>query len=92
MDDVFEWSDDKAATNEDKHKVTFGEATGVFRDALSRTIPDPEHSDEEERFVTIGMGSAGRLVVVVHTERGDKIRIISARNPTPYERKKYENE
>ncbi|HDH09414.1 MAG TPA: BrnT family toxin [Chloroflexi bacterium] len=87
---TFEWDEKKAKRNIRKHKVSFEEATTIFADLLSLTIPDPLHSEEEDRFVTMGMSIKGRLLVVVHTERGDAIRIISARLATPRERRAYE--
>ena len=74
-----------------KHGVSFEESSTVFGDPRSLTIPDPVHSKVEERFVTIGTSHRGKLlVVVVHTERGDNIRIISARVASRRERKSYE--
>jgi uncharacterized DUF497 family protein len=90
MDLLFEWNRRKARDNVVKHGVTFDEATTVFEDWLSITIVDPLHSDEEERFVLIGHSHRNRLLVVVHTERGDRIRIISARRATAKERRSYE--
>ncbi len=87
---TFEWDDAKASQNRTKHGVEFEEAATVFADTLSLTIDDPLHSVEEERFVTIGESALRRLLVVVHTERGDTIRIISARQATRRERKDYE--
>ena len=86
----FEWDEDKAASNRKKHRVTFEEAATVFRDPLSQTGRDPDHSGDEERFVIFGLSTRGRLLVIAHTERGDTIRIISARPATPGERKIYE--
>jgi len=86
----FEWDDDKAKTNLRKHQVSFAEASTVFADALSLTIPDQEHSEEEDRFVILGESVRKRLLVVAFTERGDSIRIISARVATRRERKSYE--
>lgn len=86
----FEWDSDKAEANLDKHGVSFQEASTVFGDDLSLTDRDPAHSMNEHRFVTFGMSSANRLIAVAHTERGDKIRIISARPATRTERKFYE--
>lgn len=86
----FEWDSDKAVANLDKHGVSFQEASTVFNDDLSLTARDPAHSLNEHRFVTFGMSSASRLVAVAHTERGDIIRIISARPATRAERKFYE--
>ena len=74
----FEWDPAKAEVNLKEHGVSFDEATTVFRDALSITIPDPDHSDSEDRFIDIGMSHRMQLLVVSYTERQDKIRIISA--------------
>jgi uncharacterized DUF497 family protein len=74
----FEWNSDKARRNLKDHGVSFDEATTVFRDTLSITVADPDHSDSENRFVDIGMSHRGELLVVTYTERKDKIRIISA--------------
>jgi len=73
-----------------KHGVSFEEASSVFYDPLAVTGADPDHSEDEERLVTFGMSSAGELLVVAHTERGDAIRIISARRATHHERRIYE--
>jgi len=86
----FEWDRAKAAENLRKHAVTFEEAATVFRDTLSATGRDPDHSVDEERYITFGISSRGRLLVVSHTERGDTIRIINARLVTKGERKIYE--
>ena len=86
----FEWDEGKADTNWNKHGVSFDEAATVFSDSLSDTIPDPLHSDEEDRFVTMGLSARGRLLVVVHTDREEKVRIISARTATTRERRQYE--
>ena len=86
----FEWDDEKASSNLRKHGVSFEEAATAFGDPLSLTIADPEHSDEEERFVLLGTSALNRLMVVVHTEAEDNIRIISARLATPRERRNYE--
>ena len=86
----FEWDPAKADLNLKDHGVSFDEATTVFRDTLSITIGDPDHSDSEDRFIDIGMSHRGQLLVVWYTERRDKIRIISARLPTRAERKSYE--
>ena len=88
----FTWDPQKAATNLRKHKVSFPEAATAFADPLSLTISDPDHSVGEERFVLIGQSERRRLVVVAHVERGDLIRIISARPATRRERKTYEEE
>ena len=87
---TFEWDENKAERNLKKHGVSFEEASTVFRDPLSRTIGDPLHSDEEDRFVILGESHRRRLVVVVFTERGENIRIISARPAGRRERKDYE--
>jgi len=87
---LFEWDTDKAAKNHKTHGITFDEASTAFEDVLSLTIYDPLHSEEENRFILIGNSYKNRLLVVVHTERGDRIRIISARKATKNERKQYE--
>jgi uncharacterized DUF497 family protein len=87
----FEW-DDKAKANLAKHGVSFEEAATVFGDPLSLTIPDPAHSQVEDRFVIIGQSHTRRLLVVVHTDRGDNIRVISARRASRRERKAYEED
>jgi uncharacterized DUF497 family protein len=87
---TFEWDLRKARSNLAKHGVGFEEATTIFGDALSLTIPDPDHSLMEARYVTMGRAFTGKLLVVVHTERGDNIRIISARRASRRERKFYE--
>jgi uncharacterized DUF497 family protein len=89
---TFEWDSGKARLNEDKHGVSFEEAATVFGDTLSLTIGDPDHSTTEDRFVILGLSARGRLLVVVHTERGDRIRIIGARLATRRERRTYEEE
>lgn len=86
----FEWDSEKAADNLSKHGVSFEEAATVFRDPLSATGLDPDHSVGEERFVTFGVSTSGRLLVVGHTEYGDIIRIITARPAISGERKLYE--
>ncbi|MGQ0568453.1 MAG: BrnT family toxin [Armatimonadota bacterium] len=75
-----------------KHGVSFEEAATAFVDPLSLTIFDPDHSEEEDRFILLGQTYTGRLVVVVHTDRGDSARIIRARLATRRERKEYEND
>lgn len=87
----FEWEQAKAASNLLKHGVGFEEAATVFEDDLSLTGSDPDHSVGERRFVTFGLSVTNRLLVVAHTERSGKIRIISARPATRAERKIYEN-
>ena len=86
-----EWDPEKAGRNLAKHGVSFFEAGSVFADPLSMTYPDPNHSELEERYVDIGHSQRGRLLVVAYTERGESIRIISARKATPRERNAYEN-
>ena len=86
----FEWDPKKAASNHHKHGVTFEEATSALRDVFSATGHDPDHSEDEERFVTFGISSQGRLLPVLHTDRGNAIRIISARLATNFERQIYE--
>jgi hypothetical protein len=86
----FEWHSAKAARNLRKHGVSFDEASSVFYDPLAVTGADPDHSEGEERRVTFGVSSAGRLLVVSHTERAEAIRVISARILTQPERRIYE--
>ncbi|NNL47260.1 MAG: BrnT family toxin [Acidimicrobiia bacterium] len=88
----FEWDPAKAESNLKKHGVDFGEAATAFGDPLSLTVPDPDHSVGEERFILIGVSYRNRLVVVAHAEDGDTILIISARSATTAERKAYEHE
>lgn len=87
---VFEWDTRKSAANLRKQGISFAEAGTVFGDELSITIPDPDHSDQEDRFITIGWSNLHRLLMVAHTDRGENIRIISAREITKVERKEYE--
>jgi len=84
----FKWSEDKAARNQSKHSVSFEEAATAFADPLSLTIDDPLHS--EERFILIGMSTRQRVLIIVHTEQEETIRLISARLATSHERKQYE--
>jgi len=86
----FEWDEGKASGNLAKHGVSFSEASTVFADSLSRTIPDPLHSHDEGRFIIVGESSEGHTLVVAHTHRGEVIRIISARKAAPRERRDYE--
>lgn len=88
---LFEWDPKKARRNLKIHGISFDEASTTFRDPLSMTIDDPLHSENEKRSVLIGQSLKGRLLVVVHTERGDRIRIISARLVTNKERVRYED-
>jgi uncharacterized DUF497 family protein len=86
----FEWDPRKAAANLRKHGISFEEATTALRDNLAITGRDPDHSTGETRYITFGVSSQGRLLVVAHTERGGLVRIISARTATKSERKIYE--
>ena len=86
----FEWDETKARSNLTKHGVSFAEASTVFGDPNSITIADPLHSTTEDRFVILGLSYAEKLMVVVHTERGENIRIISARRASRKERHTYE--
>ncbi|HLX10541.1 MAG TPA: BrnT family toxin [Thermoanaerobaculia bacterium] len=88
----FEWDRRKARHNLRKHRVSFAEAVTAFADPLSVTIADPVHSGDEERYILVGAASSLRLLVVVHTERGDRIRIISARTATQLEQEQYEQQ
>lgn len=86
----FEWDDEKANSNLKKHGVSFAEAMSVFNDELSLTIADELHAVAEYRLIDVGMSSRGRMLVVVYTERGDVVRIISARKANKREIKDYE--
>jgi uncharacterized DUF497 family protein len=86
----FEWDENKATGNLLKHGVSFEEATTVFGDPLSHTFDDPDHSSEERRFIIIGASERGKMLVVTHTDDGETVRIISAREPTRGERDFYE--
>jgi uncharacterized protein len=86
----FEWDPEKARENLKKHGVSFDEAATAFYDPLSATFDDPDHSEGEQRLITVGISSLGRLLVVAHTERGNAVRIINARPATAHERKKHE--
>ncbi len=88
---IFEWDEKKAYQNIKKHGISFEEAVTVFGDPFSITIYDPLHSEGEDRFVILGMSNKNRILVVVHTDRDDRIRIISARKATKKERKQYES-
>ena len=87
---IFEWDADKARDNEQKHHVSFLEASGVFDDDHSSSVPDPDHSADEDRYLIFGITKQGKYLVVSYTERGDRIRLISAREMTPRERRAYE--
>lgn len=87
----FEWDESKARSNVRKHGVSFQEAVTVFDDPMSITLDDPEHSDYERRFVTIGFSNRARLLVVCHGDRPDRIRIINSRTADRRERRYYES-
>jgi uncharacterized DUF497 family protein len=89
---IFEWDTEKARRNIKKHSISFDEAVTVFYDPLSATFAYPDHSEEQERLITVGFSSQGVLLLVVHTEKGKIIRIISARLATVRERKRHEGE
>lgn len=86
----FEWDPDKDAENQRKHGVAFDEASTVFGDPLAWTITDPDHSADEERFLTTGNSASQRMLIVAHTDRESRVRIISARDVTAAERRTYE--
>ena len=88
----FEWDPEKDRMNQEKHGVSFAEASTVFGDPLARTVPDPRHSIGEFRYLTTGYTSARRLVIVGHTDRGERTRIITAREALPKERRYYEQQ
>lgn len=90
MELAFEWDPVKAEANARKHGVPFREASTVFGDPLSATLPDPDHSERESRFLLLGRSSTGRFLIVAATEHGARIRLISAREMTPKERRSYE--
>ena len=87
----FEWDDDKADSNYKKHGVRFSEAATVWLDASAIEVPDPEHSQNEERWIRLGMSRKANLLVVVYCEKieGERVRIISARTASPFESKQY---
>ena len=88
----FEWDPRKATANLRKHGVAFSEAASVFRDPWSITVDDPDHSEEEDRFITVGTSVSGRCLIVAHTDRGPRTCLNSARPLTRAEREAYENE
>ena len=90
MELTFEWDESKAEANFKKHKVSFAEAKTIFNDPLLLTFPDFEHSNGEQRQLSIGLSARGRVLIVVHTDRGKNIRLISGRRATPNERRIYE--
>ena len=90
MEIDFDWNPEKEEINYRKHGISFQEATTVLEDLLSWTFPDPDHSGEEQRYLTMGVSSYDKLLVVSHTDRESKTRIISARKATKQERRYYE--
>ncbi len=86
----FTWDPAKAAANLGKHRVSFEDAATVFRNPLAKVLPDPTHSEQEQRSLILGHSAEGRLLLVVFTERDDRIRIISARDASARERREYE--
>ena len=88
----FEWDPKKAGANLLKHRISFAEAATILCDPLGITIFDPDHSQEEDRYITVGMSEHGRALMVAHTDRGNRIRIISARALSRAEREQYEKE
>ena len=89
---TFEWDEIKAEENLRKHGISFEEAKTVFNDPLSITIYDPDYSTDEDRYLDVGLSSAGRMLVVCYTERGANIRLISSRTASKKERQSYERE
>jgi uncharacterized DUF497 family protein len=87
---IFEWDEDKEIANTTKHKIDFEEAKTLFNDPLLLTFPDADHSEDEMRFINIGLSTKGRVLVLIHTERGNSTRIISCRKATKNERRFYE--
>jgi uncharacterized DUF497 family protein len=91
-EDHFDWDDHKAASNEAKHGITFEEAQWVFDDERATTKYDEKHSITEDRWITIGFSKQGNLLVVIHTDEPDLIRIISARRATKHETRQYKQQ
>jgi uncharacterized DUF497 family protein len=87
---TYEWDPNKAAANVKKHRITFEEAASVFLDPAALTFSDPDHSEDEDREITIGLSTRQRLLFVAHAARDGRVRIISARRATPQERRQYE--
>ncbi|HVG18413.1 MAG TPA: BrnT family toxin [Blastocatellia bacterium] len=87
---IFEWDHDKAVGNLKKHRVSFQEAAEVFNDPLAASISDTTHSTDESRFITIRRSAKGRILLVIYNERGESLRIISARLATRQEIRIYE--
>jgi uncharacterized DUF497 family protein len=91
QDSGFEWDDEKAKKNFKKHGVSFEEGATIFNDPAIATISDPDHSTDEERYISIGLSVIRRLLTIIHTERKKRNRLISARKATKAERKNYDN-
>ena len=87
---IYEWDPEKAKSNLNKQGISFEEAITVFRDPLAETYPDPDHSEEEIREITIGHSEKGKVIFVSHIQRNKRTRVIGARKATPSERKQYE--
>ncbi len=87
---AYQWDPEKAEINFRKHGVSFVEASTVFADPLAGSFHDPDHSDEEDRFLTVGRSASDRIIIVSHTYRGDNVRIISARPAAPKEVRAHE--
>jgi len=92
VDEIFEWDDAKAALNLARHGVSFAEASTVFEDPYSLTTGDLDHSEFEDRWVTVGLSLISRILLVVHTYRDTRIRIVSAGKATAFERAQYETQ
>ena len=90
LDQIFEWDRMKAARNVIKHSVRFPEAASVFFDGFALFEPDPDHSEEEDRYIVLRRSIRANVLLVVHVIRGERIRILSARVATPTERRRYE--
>ncbi len=90
MSFTFEWDEEKANANERKHQINFHEGATIFHDPYIATMHDPDHSEDEHRYLSLGYSSQGLLLLVCYTERGDNIRLISCRKATRRERKMYE--
>jgi hypothetical protein len=88
----FEWDDTKARQNQAKHKISFEEAKTIFSDPFLVTYPDDTHSEHEDRFISIGQSTRGRFLLVIHTDRDDRVRIISSRKATAAEQDVYDQE
>ncbi|MCH7750373.1 MAG: BrnT family toxin [Acidobacteria bacterium] len=88
----FEWDPEKDGKNQLTHRVSFAEASTVFGDPLAVTVDDPDHSEDEKRFLTTGRSDRQRVVIVWHTDRNDRVRLIGARGATPAERHAYQDE